>query len=155
MLASIQIQVFIQYNFTLEIKIKKPMTEKKALVLFIWGGSLFFDLLKQGSTTNLLMICSHNTALDCLTFTSETSINDVPRFLAIFACIFDLPTYLVLLYSGVHVLLVSLFGIPIVGSISHFFGWPKENCPISETGQFFLSTLLNFLSSLFWKLVTL
>ena len=28
--------------------------------------------------------------------------------------------------SGVHVLLVSLFGIPIVWSISHFFGWPKK-----------------------------
>ena len=28
--------------------------------------------------------------------------------------------------SGVHVLLVSLFGIPIVRSISHFFGWPKK-----------------------------
>ena len=30
-------------------------------------------------------------------------------------------------YSGVHVLLVSLFGIPIVRSISHFFGRPKKN----------------------------
>ena len=28
--------------------------------------------------------------------------------------------------SGVHVLLVSLFGIPIVQSISHFFGRPKK-----------------------------
>ena len=28
--------------------------------------------------------------------------------------------------SGVHVLLVSLFGIPIVWSISHFFGRPKK-----------------------------
>ena len=27
--------------------------------------------------------------------------------------------------KGVHVLLVSLFGIPIVWSISHFFGWPN------------------------------
>ena len=30
------------------------------------------------------------------------------------------------LTSGVHVLLVSLFGIPIVQSISHFFGRPKK-----------------------------
>ena len=29
--------------------------------------------------------------------------------------------------SGVHVLLVSLFGIPIVRSISHFFCRPKKN----------------------------
>ena len=29
-------------------------------------------------------------------------------------------------FSGVHVLLVSLFGIPIVQSISHFFGRPKK-----------------------------
>ena len=50
---------------------------------------------------------------------------------------------------GVHVILVSLFGRPIVQSISHFFfGQPKENCPCSETRQFFLSTLLIVLSSL-------
>ena len=30
-------------------------------------------------------------------------------------------------FSGVYVLLVSLFGIPIVQSISHFFGWLKWN----------------------------
>jgi hypothetical protein len=29
--------------------------------------------------------------------------------------------------SGIHVLLVSLFGIPIVWSIFHFFGRPKKN----------------------------
>ena len=29
-------------------------------------------------------------------------------------------------FSGVHVLLVSLFGIPIVRSISNFFGRPKK-----------------------------
>ena len=30
-------------------------------------------------------------------------------------------------FSGVHVLLVGLFGIPIVRSISHLFGRPKKN----------------------------
>ena len=38
---------------------------------------------------------------------------------------------------GIHVILVSFFGQPIVWSISNFFGRPNENCPISETGQFF------------------
>ena len=33
--------------------------------------------------------------------------------------------YLALDWSGAHVLLVSLFGIPIVRSISHFFGRPN------------------------------
>ena len=31
-----------------------------------------------------------------------------------------------IIMSGVHVLLVSLFGIPIVQSISHIFGRPKN-----------------------------
>ena len=58
-------------------------------------------------------------------------------------------------YRDVHVVLVSLFGRPIVRLISHFFlGRPKQNCPFSET-RHFLSTLLNFLSSLFFKFVTL
>ena len=42
-----------------------------------------------------------------------------------------------------------------VSLADQFLGQPKRNCPVSETGHFFLSTLLNFLSSLFWKLVTL
>ena len=32
------------------------------------------------------------------------------------------------------------------------FGWPKENCPVSETGQFFLSTLLKIGHSLIPRL---
>ena len=61
---------------------------------------------------------------------------------------------------GIHVFLVSLFGIPksrpcgfgqslgrpIVRSISHFFGRPKKNLSSIRS---FLFTLLNFLSSLF------
>ena len=37
----------------------------------------------------------------------------------------------------VHVVLVSLFGWPIVQSISHFFGSAKKNCAVSDTGHFF------------------
>ena len=37
---------------------------------------------------------------------------------------------------GVHVVLVSLFGQPNIQLIFHFFGWLKENCPVSETGAF-------------------
>ena len=58
----------------------------------------------------------------------------------------------------VHVLLVSLFdrsiGGPIVQSIFHFF-WVGQKKIQSQRPNFFLSTLLNFSSSLFWKLVTL
>ena len=35
-------------------------------------------------------------------------------------------SFFITFISGVHVLLVSLFGIPIVGSISNLFGWPKK-----------------------------
>ena len=55
-----------------------------------------------------------------------TFIKDVRQFWAIL----DLPTYPCPMYSGVHVLLVSLFGIPIVWSISHFFGRPNIFCGI-------------------------
>ena len=56
--------------------------------------------------------------------------------------------------AGSYVVLVSLFGRPIVRSISHFFGSAKTKLSILRDGPF-LSTLLNFLSSLFWKFVTL
>ena len=66
--------------------------------------------------------------------------------------------WIIRLIMGVHVVLVSLFGRPVVQLSGQFlisFGWPKENCPVSRIGQFFLSTLLNPFSCLFWKLVTL
>ena len=46
-----------------------------------------------------------------------------------------------------YVILVSLFCRPIIKSISHFFGRPKENCTVSETRQFCFPTLLNFLEN--------
>ena len=55
-------------------------------------------------------------------------------------------------FSDVHVLLVSLFGRPIVRSISHFFGWPiffwstKNQFLIFLVDQFFFwSTKNHFL----------
>ena len=48
----------------------------------------------------------------------------------------------------VHVVLFSLLADQLSSQFLIFYGWPKENCPISETEQFFLSTLLIFLSSL-------
>ena len=53
---------------------------------------------------------------------------------------------------GVHVVLVSLFGRPIVRSISHFFGRPRQNCPFSETGQFFFVHSLEFFVQSFLKI---
>ena len=51
-------------------------------------------------------------------------------------------TDLLVYCSGVHVLLVSLFGIPIVRSISHFFGHPKKN--LVDQKKIFLSTRKKF-----------
>ena len=48
---------------------------------------------------------------------------------------------------GVHVVLASLFGRPIIRSISYFFGQPKI---VSETGQFFFVHSLEFLGASMW-----
>ena len=38
------------------------------------------------------------------------------------------------------------------GQFSIFFGWPKENCPVSQTGQFFCSLSWIFCSFFFLKI---
>ena len=48
------------------------------------------------------------------------------------------------LNRDVHVVLFSLLADQLSGQFLIFYGLPKENCPISESGHFFLSTLLNF-----------
>ena len=60
-----------------------------------------------------------------------------------------------LFFRDVHVVLFSFLADQLSGQFLIFFGQPKKNWLVSETGQFFLSTLLNFLSGIFWKLVTL
>ena len=56
--------------------------------------------------------------------------------------------YLTLNKRDVHVVLVSLLANQLSGQFLIFFGQPKKNWPVSATGQFYLSTLLIFFSSL-------
>ena len=54
--------------------------------------------------------------------------------------------------NDVHVVFVSLLADQLSCQFMIFFGRPKWNCPLSGTGQFFLSTLLIFFCPVHWTI---